>query len=312
MVFFFSEKRLSAKFADCKDKNVEINMRINICWWNTRLTPPVGKFTNKETDEDLNKKVEEVISFICTERPLDLILLCEVHSRDEPLIKKISKKNEMEYSIISIYISGIYYDFAIMYEKTKIKIKSISPIDEGNSFRQQLRIGVIVESEFDGVDVSIFLSHWNSDMFNGGIKKSHCATRLRKKIDGHFRNEKDMLLLVGDYNSQPYEDEITIDLETTKDLEIISESPYVIYNPFWRHLDSRTSEHSYRGSYYNQSNAHDKWRTYDQMMFSHKFIHGNTWKLDTDSPEIHKELNSLSFNFLDTFDHIPIYGGLEK
>lgn len=287
-------------------------MRINICWWNTRLTPPVGKFTNKKTNKELNTKVDEVITFLCQEKPLDLILLCEVHKRDEPLIKEISDKNELEYSIASSYLSGVYYDFAILYEKTKIKIKEISPIDEGNSFRQQLRVGVIVEAEFDGVDVSLFISHWNSDMFKGAIKKSHCASKLRKRIDGHFRGKKELLLLVGDYNCQPFDDEIIVDLETTKDLHIISESPDVIYNPFWRNLDSRSDKHSYPGSYYSKNDAQDKWRTYDQMMFSHKFIYGNSWKLDIYSPEIHREFKGLSFNFVDVFDHIPIYGGLEK
>lgn len=287
-------------------------MRLNICWWNTRLTPPVGKFINKETKKELNDKVEEVINLLCQEKPLDLIILCEVHSRDEPLIKEISAKNELQYTMASSYMSGVYYDFAILYEKTKINIKSISPIDEGNSFRQQLRVGVIVEATFDNDEVSIFMSHWNSDMFSGSLKKSHCASKLRKRIDGHFRNNKELLLLVGDYNSQPFDDEITVDLETTKDLKVIGESPSVIYNPFWRNLDSRTLQHSYAGSYYSHSDAQDKWRTYDQMMFSHKFIYGNSWKLDIYSPEIHQQFTSLTFNFTDTFDHIPIYGGLEK
>lgn len=287
-------------------------MQLNICWWNTRLTPPVGKFINQEVNTDLNQKVGEVIDSICNEKPLDMVVLCEVSNRDEKLIKEIASKNELNYVMASSYMSGVYYDFAILFENTKIKIISTEAIDDSNSFKQQLRVGVIVEAEFDGVGVSLFLSHWNSDMFDGTLKKSHCASALRKKIDGHLRKRKDLLILIGDYNSQPFDEEITVDLQTTKDLSIIKECPDLIYNPFWRNLDSRTDGHSYSGSYYSKGNAHDKWKTFDQMMFSHKFIYGDSWILDVYSPEVHRKFDSLTFDFMGFFDHIPIYGGLKN
>lgn len=272
----------------------------------------MGKFINKKVDDDLNGKVDEVINSICNEKPLDIIILCEVSNRDEKLIKSIASKNELNYIMASSYMSGVYYDFAILYEDTKVKIKSTEAIDDSNSFKQQLRVGVVVEAEFDGIDVSLFLSHWNSDMFDGRLKKSHCASFLRKKVNGHLRKNKDLLILLGDYNSQPFDEEITINLETTKDLTVIKECPDVIYNPFWRNLDSRTLGHSYSGSYYSKDNSHDKWKTFDQMMFSHKFIYGESWTLDIYSPDVHREFNSLSFDFIKYFDHIPIYGGLKK
>ncbi|CDL41945.1 hypothetical protein [Citrobacter freundii] len=52
----------------------------------------------------------------------------------------------------------MYYDFAILYEKTRIKINKIEHIDEQNSFEQQLRIGVTIEADFDGEHVIIFIS----------------------------------------------------------------------------------------------------------------------------------------------------------
>lgn len=287
-------------------------MQLNICWWNTRLTPPVGNKINSPIDHDLNKKVEEIIFYICNEKPLDLIVLCEVYLKDEPLIRKMAVDNELDYIVVANHVHGVYYDFAIMYEKTKIKINSIDYINEKSSFEQQLRIGVMVEAEFDGVNVIIFLSHWNSDMFQGDIKKSHCAGCLRDKIDAKFRNQQEYLILIGDYNSQPFDSDITTNLGSTKDLGVITQSPRILYNPFWRNLDSRTIGHNYSGSYYHTSDRYDKWKTYDQMMFSSKFINGSSWLLDIYSPEIHSEFKNITFEFTDTFDHIPIYGRILK
>lgn len=287
-------------------------MNLNICWWNTKLTPPAGSKINAALNKELNDKVEEIISYLCRERPLHLIILCEVYKKDEPLIKKIAADNELEYIMIAEHVNGVYYDFAILYEKTRIIINKIEHIDEQNSFEQQLRIGVTIEADFDGEHVIIFLSHWNSDMFNGDIKKSHCAGMLRDKINAKFRNEHEHIILIGDYNSQPFENEIVTILETTKDLEIVIKRPRVLYNPFWRNLDSRSQNHSFSGSYILKNDAYDKWKTFDQMMFSSKFINGKSWLLDVYSPEIHNEFKNISFNFIDVFDHIPIYGRLHK
>lgn len=287
-------------------------INLNICWWNTKLTPPVRNKINAVLNEKLNGRVEEVISYLCNERPLHLLVLCEVYKKDEPLIKKIAAKNELDYIMIAEYVKGVYYDFAILYETNRVKINKIDHIDEQNNFEQQLRIGVTVDATFDNEHVILFLSHWNSDMFNSQLKKSHCAGMLRDKVDAKFRNKQEHIILIGDYNSQPFDSEIVTDLETSKDLDIVKNRPRVLYNPFWRNLDSRSTSHSYSGSYILKSDAYDKWKTFDQMMFSSKFINGKTWLLDVYSPEIHNEFKEISFNFIDVFDHVPIHGRIFK
>jgi len=312
VVFSFTKRGYPLTSSAARRIIAEGMMNLDICWWNTRLTPPAAKFINQSTDENLNEKFEEIITKIISERPLDLIVLCEVYKRDAPLLKKIAAENNMGYRMIAESVSGVYYDFAIIYEKTKIKINSISYIDESNSFEQQLRIGAIVDANFDNINTTLFLSHWNSEMFKGQEKKEYCAGKLRDKVNTKFKKGKLNIILMGDYNSQPYDNIITTTLETTKDLDIINKRPRVLYNPFWRNLDSRSSSHFYPGSYHYKSDAYDKWKTYDQMMFSSSFISGNPWKLDIYSPEIHNKFTGITFKFTDVFDHIPIYGRLFK
>lgn len=292
-------------------------MQIDICWWNTKLTPPVRKTINKAPDPELDKQVEDVIEKITEDKGVDLFVLCEVYKQNEPLIKKIAEKNELEYLMLTEQVSGIYYDFALMFEKSKITIKKIEFINEKSGFDQQLRIGAVVEALFDNNDVSIFISHWNSAMFNGEDKKEYCAGKLRDKVDAHFRMGKfkvgeSLIILIGDYNSQPFDRVITRTLQTSKDIDIIEAIPSVLYNPFWRNLDKRSINHCFSGSYFYKGDEYDKWKTFDQMMFSSDFIHGCSWKLDIYSPDIHDEFKGLDFEFTDVFDHIPIHGRIEK
>lgn len=287
-------------------------MNLDICWWNTRLTPPTGGVVNKPIDSSFNSKFEEILRYIINEKPLDIIILCEVYERDEPLIAKVAKELDMSFLMIAKKISGVYYDFAIIYEKTKVEIKSYDFIDEENSFEQQLRVGAIAEAKFDGDDVTIFLSHWNSDSHDGEEKKSYCSGKLRDKINSYFKKEIKLLFLAGDYNLQPYDKIIRTTLDTTKDLDILKSRPRVLYNPFWRNLDSRSENHKYQGSYRYDKDRYDKWKTYDQMMFSSSFIHGDSWILDIYSTEIHDEFRAISFNYLDYFDHVPIYARISK
>jgi len=292
-------------------------MQLDICWWNTKLTPPVKKTINRRPSNLLDKQVEDVIDEITKTRAVDLFVFCEVYKQNENLIKKIAVKNQLSYLMLTQHISGVYYDFALLYETTKIKIKRTEFIDEKSGFKQQLRIGVIVDAVFDDVDVSLFISHWNSSMFSGEGKKEYCAGKLRDKIDTHartanFKKGENLVILIGDYNSQPFDRAITHTLQTSKDVDIVGSAPSILYNPFWRNLDKRSKTHSYSGSYFFKDDDYDKWKTFDQMMFSSDFIHGCSWKLDIYSPEIHDEFNGLNFNFTDIFDHIPIYGRIEK
>jgi len=292
-------------------------MQLNICWWNTKLTPPAKRTINKPVNKKLNQQVEEVIDEITKDRGVDLFVFCEVYKQNEPLIEQIAKKNELEYLMLTTHVSGVYYDFAVLYEKTKIEIKNTEYINEKSGFRQQLRIGVIVDALFCGAHVTLFISHWNSSMFQGEGKKEYCAGKLRDKIDIHLRMNKfkvgeSLVILIGDYNSQPFDREITHTLQTTKDIEIIESAPSIFYNPFWRNLDRKSEKHAFSGSYFFKEDEYDKWKTYDQMMFSSDFIHGCSWKLDIYSPEIHSDFNNLNFKFTDVFDHIPIHGRIKK
>lgn len=86
-----------------------------------KVNPSCRSKINAALNKELNDKVEEIISYLCRERPLHLILLCEVYKKDEALIKKVAADNELEYIMIAEHVKGVYYDFAILYEKLELK-----------------------------------------------------------------------------------------------------------------------------------------------------------------------------------------------
>ena len=79
-------------------------MQIDICWWNTKLTPPVKKTINKVPDPTLDKQVDDVIEKITSDRKIDLFVLCEVYKQNEPLIAKIAAQNEFEYLMLTKHV----------------------------------------------------------------------------------------------------------------------------------------------------------------------------------------------------------------
>jgi len=287
-------------------------MQVSISWWNTGLTPPSQKLVTKKPSAEKSIKVKKTVQQMCSERPLDIIILCEVYNNCEDLIKEISKEQEMSHEMLTAKVGGVYYDFAILYESTKIKYISHEPIDKKNDFELQIRLGVKLTLEISGDLIYFFISHWNSDMFTGGIKRESCAKLLRTEINLAFHNNQNLIVLIGDYNCQPFDEEMINLLASSKDYDIVKKRRRILYNPFWKHLDKRHEGHSFSGTYINKSDQMDKWKTFDQMLFSSYFLSETAWSLDNYYTEFHRDFNGIGFEFTDTFDHVPIYGRIVK
>lgn len=287
-------------------------MQVSISWWNTGLTPPSQSRVTKKPSAQKSLKVKKTIQQMCSEKPLDIIILCEVYNNCQELIREISEEQEMSHEMLTAKVGGVYYDFALLYEKTKIKYISHEPIDKKNDFELQIRLGVKLNLEIDGDLIHFFLSHWNSDMFSGAIKRDSCARLLRTEINTAFHNDQNLIILVGDYNCQPFDTEMIHLLSSSKDDDIVKKRRRILYNPFWKHLDKRQEDHTFSGTYINKSDSMDKWKTFDQMLFSSYFLSDTDWSIDTYFTEFQKNFNNIGFDFTEFFDHVPIYGRIIK
>ena len=83
--------------------------------------PPVASKITKPICEDKKLKVEQVIVHIMEKNPIDVMILGEVSGSCSTFLKELARKAEMELIICTENIGKIYFDIAILYEKTKLK-----------------------------------------------------------------------------------------------------------------------------------------------------------------------------------------------
>lgn len=289
-----------------------IEKNINISWWNTGLVPPVASKITKPICEDKKLKVEQVIVHIMEKNPIDVMILGEVSGSCSTFLKELARKAEMELIICTENIGKIYFDIAILYEKTKLKFIEkeylVSKTSSGSSIKCATRF--LFREEFSYEHINIFASHWPSRLHRPE-KRVILGQKLRQHVDFILAKDSKYIILCGDYNDQPFGQSIVEGIEATKDIDIVKKKSDMLYNPFWRHLDKRYDEHIFCGSYYHKKNDTDKWFTFDQMMFSSEFIRESSgWCLDRNSSFFHPDnisAQDIGFDFLSYFDHVPIY-----
>lgn len=158
----------------------------------------------------------------------------------------------------------------------------------------------------------VIVSHWPCRL-NPEIEIDHTtiAMHLRNKVDSIIDSDKDAhIVLMGDYNCEPFEYSISEYLRATRDKSVVANKRRLLFNPFWRHLyETNSAVVCNPGTYYHEGGKRTKWRTFDQMMFSAPFVDGaNGWVLDESVTCVFcsDELFNIVVAREKIFDHLPI------
>lgn len=291
---------------------------ITLSWWNTGLVPPVSKKIKEPVDILKVEKIKNVIFHIMEKLPIDILILGEVSQPCSHHLELIAKDVHMDLVLSTEKINNINFDIALFYEIDKLEFIEKENLVPKTSFGKHIRCGTrfLFREKTTHEDLTIFVSHWPSRLHNP-YNRTVFGQKLREHINFIFNKNIDNIILVGDYNDQPYSESITEGIEASKDIDIVRKKRELLYNPFWRHLDKRDEEHIFSGSYYHKGNLFDKWFTYDQMMFSSSFLikRKSGWKLDINSSCFHDDTideTEIGFDFLKYFDHVPIYNRILK
>lgn len=253
----------------------DISYMIPIVWWNVSLSPPVSSLRGIASDEKINNIANVLQKFI----DLNYALIClgEVSTSDVVKLSKALKLEEKGYS----YAEGsdkqgrLYFDTAVFFHNSLEAVQlengrfcehSILTIGDRN-----LKIYekyVFYHAESDEV-LTIFLSHWPSRLKDNSLNVTEISIELRKKVHEYLdRNEN--VILMGDYNLEPYSTEIVNYLNTSRDRNYVSRKSKVLYNPCWNLLPI-SPHNTIHGTYAHHSNYHD-WHILDQVMFSRSFL----------------------------------------
>lgn len=291
-------------------------MKLNLCWWNLGISPPViGK--KKEKTEAIALAKKYIFQF-AKDKSIDFFAFCEISTDERDHFEEIAQKLEMEYLDLYEKDGRMILDFAVIYESSKLehipslnKNLNIATPDGG-----KVRVGfrVVFRDIKTGEIITFILSHWPSNLMDNAQKRERAASSIRTRIEKIYNvyGTDSQIICMGDYNDQPYSKAIHDDLYATRDYHTIYKKRSLLFNPFWVFLsDGKTNN---IGTYhYKKSQGSNRWYVFDQMIFSSSFLFGgqNKLKLNYDSLDLYKTLNEdntvADSEFLENFDHSPIF-----
>jgi len=293
---------------------------LTFAWWNTSLSP-AGK---SRADEALRKTVENIVKYFIDGIGVDCFALGEITSNDLKDLKRACKSIYYDYLDGTGRINQSYYDTGIIYNLRRLqRIDTRLIFDTGR--HQTLKIAYRVDFRIINTKepLHLFISHWPSRMIkeNDEIRK-----RLGERLRSHISeiNEASAtvpkIILMGDYNDEPFDDSICLRLFSSRDRSLVQKKKDLLYNPFWRLLgESRpfgdeNKYNSFAGTYYYKSRLETRWRTFDQVIVSASLLDYEDWHLDERCVKIWSEspLNDLIGKSNKMFDHFPIICVLKR
>lgn len=297
-------------------------MRISFAWWNVGLKPPVA--TAKEPEESSVLRPWFLLSHLRSLIDLDLMAFGEVSEKfvtliGEPLINE---------GYTPINITGkegrLIFDIGVFYNNKKLQLINQTNITHphySGSLKVATRLDFLIPDTNE--NIYFYISHWPSRLSRPDIGRDELGIKLRMDIDSLFEIDgyQAKIVLLGDYNDEPFDKPIHDKLVATRDRKIVSDKPFILYNPFWRNLGG-SAPYTYgvstspcHGTYHYKSSKYvTKWFTFDQIIVSSAFMGHSSWHLDEAETRVmtYNDESLFGADFFSTFDHLPIYGSVFK
>lgn len=291
-------------------------MQLTLAWWNTALSPT----RKRDRAEPAQLEVAAGVIRRLIEAGADLIVLCEVSERDIDLLVSRLGKFLRNYSVLRMQdkVGASNFDTALLHHRS-LRVSTEPSIIQhhGSSW---LRVAQKVSVTGQGaLAMTLYLSHWPS-------RRNLDALSALRALYGHAlridiadrlkRFPKLPLVVLGDFNDEPFDPSISEALLSSRDRTLVERRRHLLYNPFWRHMTSYDAESSRigstsRGTYFHSRGDTTRWRTFDQMLFSASLLTGESgWLLDEKNTcVVHDhELAPLLRDRASIFDHLPILG----
>lgn len=291
-------------------------VNLSLVWWNTSLSPPLKSKRGKASSESLNN-VCSVIEILISLH-YDFICLGEVCDEDVDFINNKLSLSSQGYLVVkgAKKLNRSYFDTCIIYKGEHLLIPVLGENTKYlafNSGTNQLKIATKfyfqLSSPFN-CDLVVYLSHWPSKLKDNYLNTGSISERCRMDIEMQMESVENIILM-GDYNIEPYEDAIVHSLQTSREKDIVLAKPNVFYNPCWKFLTGSSEQDGQNvGTYFYSSGRFHRKLVLDQVMFSSSFLGGNWLFKDeyVNILDIEKMLDGSS----KVSDHLPISAVIER
>ncbi len=281
-------------------------MELKCAWWNCKLSPPKNGATKYPITENFYCVINALF-----QREVDILGLCEV-DRDNihHLQNTLDDRGHQKYQVLDLYRPGKSIDdFCLIFnsEKLSLSTDAIAANIKDSHTDQWLKAGVFVGLKpKHGEEIFFGLSHWQSrgTYTDGSTERLRLGDALRTKAMAILdENPNSPIVLLGDYNDEPFDISIARGIGASRDLNYVKKSSKYFYNPFW----SRLSPHPEGppGTFIHPKVIGSDGAIYDQILFSSHFV--RDWKFK----EHATILSDITFfepstQWKDISDHYPI------
>ncbi|WP_199637214.1 endonuclease/exonuclease/phosphatase family protein [Serratia sp. PAMC26656] len=294
--------------------------KITFAWWNTSLSPHSKK--NTASDEHKSYVIYTLLRLI-NDKSVDVLCLCEVSSEDVNFIAEV-----LAGTIFSIYDGTLRkgrkkFDICVIYKSQLLELID-SGIISKNHTKGELNAGQVVNFLIRETSepITLYLVHWPSRIYDheDSPKKILLGSLLREAVLSSIENRGiGNIIILGDFNEEPFNKSITDALGASRDITLVKKEPKLLYNPFWRHMTRNTlhpqsQEYDGCGTYYYKNDESNKWKTFDQIIFSSSFVRDGKWFLNEEKTEVFYDDDFIKFIFSSKskFDHLPIISSIER
>lgn len=233
---------------------------LSIIWWNTSLSPPMSSKRNLASQ--VKKECIATVLKKFMDMKYDFICLGEVSIEDVSYISSYLnlKKTEYNYAIGAQKQGRLYFDTAVFYKKNHQLIKynrddcQFATMGLGSRNLKIFERYEFIHSEFGNL-ISLYLSHWPSRLQDNSLNTATISARLRFEVEKDLDNNKEIIMM-GDYNVEPFSDEMVHHLQSSRDRDIVLKKPNIFYNPCWKFLPLGANARV-KGTYnYTEGNFH--------------------------------------------------------
>ncbi len=293
---------------------LSVEVKTSICWWNTRLAPYRGEKNNPEH----LKYVAQIVKLLTADE-IDLFCLGEVDSETMDALSKLSNDNRFVYEERTNKNGDAQFGMGIIYNRERLRIGGstygLKPIGQHTrKVCQYFQVGFS-----DILNLHIFLVHWPSRLRADSVEREKIAVFLRSEIDKVNESGSEKVIVLGDFNDEPYNASLSDTLFATRDLAMAQQNSRLLYNPFWRSLTTgekyvkNSPATDLTGSYFYRQDKVHRWRVFDQAMFSSSLLGKSNWHLDETRTGIvsRSQLLNIGPNGNDYIDHLPVVAALE-
>jgi endonuclease/exonuclease/phosphatase family metal-dependent hydrolase len=196
---------------------------LQLAWWNTKLKP----YRQPEPGDDQVARAASAVHALWL-RGCRIIALGEVSAKAlAQLERSLEGRTGTRWASAASERRGL----GVLFEPDVVLVAPVRHLSLSGSQGTTAAWELEVRPTGGRHRLSVFCVHWPTNQFEGSARRDDCARMLASHLEAQdYRTE---VIVLGDFNCEPFETELTRVLGANRDRELVLEGVAPLFNPFW-------------------------------------------------------------------------------